>query len=43
MPLERRTPAPERPGVWAAGDFQGSASIQGAMESGERVADAVLA
>ena len=43
MPLERPAPAPVRPSVWTAGDFRGSASIQGAMESGERVADALLA
>ena len=42
MPLERPAPTPVRPGVWTAGDFRGSASIQGAMESGERVADAML-
>lgn len=42
-PLERPTPIPVRPGVWAAGDFLTTPSIQGAMESGERVADAVLA
>jgi predicted NAD/FAD-dependent oxidoreductase len=29
--------------VWAAGDFLTTPSIQGAMESGEAVADAVLA
>lgn len=32
MPLERRAPAPVRPGVWVTGDFTNSASIQGAME-----------
>jgi phytoene dehydrogenase-like protein len=42
-PLERPAPAPVRPGVWAAGDFVTTPSIQGAMEIGERVADAVLA
>ena len=31
-----------RPGVWVAGDFVNSASIQGAMESGENVAEAIL-
>ncbi len=41
MPLERRAPAPVRPGVWVAGDFTSSASIQGAMESGEHVAAAI--
>ncbi len=43
MPLERRPPTPLRPGVWLAGDVVDSASIQGAMESGERVAEALLA
>lgn len=42
-PLDRVAPLPVRPGVWAAGDFLATASIQGAMESGERTADAVLA
>ena len=41
-PLERRAPTPVRPGVWVAGDFVNSASIQGAMESGEGVAAAIL-
>lgn len=41
MPLERRAPAPVRPGVWVAGDFTNSASIEGAMDSGERVAAAI--
>jgi phytoene dehydrogenase-like protein len=41
-PLERCTPEPVRPGVWVAGDWTNSASIQGAMESGERVAEAIL-
>jgi predicted NAD/FAD-dependent oxidoreductase len=31
-----------RPGVWVAGDFLSTASIQGAMESGEGVAEAIL-
>ena len=43
LPLDRPVPSPVRPGVWAAGDFLTTASIQGAMESGERVADALLA
>ena len=42
MPLERPRPKAIRPGVWVAGDFLGSASIQGAMESGEAVAEALL-
>jgi len=42
-PLERPAPRPVRPGVWAAGDFLTTPSIQGAMESGERVADALVA
>jgi len=41
-PLERPAPVAVRPGVWAAGDFLTTPSIQGAMESGESVADAVL-
>ncbi|MBC7367774.1 MAG: FAD-dependent oxidoreductase [Undibacterium sp.] len=41
-PLERRAPVAVRPGVWVAGDFAASASLQGAMESGERVAEAIL-
>lgn len=41
-PLERPAPAPVRPGVWAAGDFLATPSIQGAMEIGERVADAIV-
>lgn len=40
-PLDRPAPVPVRPGVWAAGDFLTTPSIQGAMEIGERVADAV--
>jgi predicted NAD/FAD-dependent oxidoreductase len=41
-PLERVRPTALRPGVWVAGDFVNSASIQGAMESGEGVAEAIL-
>jgi len=41
-PLDRRAPAAVRPGVWVAGDFVNSASIQGAMESGNGVAEAIL-
>jgi len=41
-PLERRAPVAIRPGVWAAGDFLNSASIQGAMESGELAGEAIL-
>jgi protoporphyrinogen oxidase len=41
-PLERRAPRAVRPGVWVAGDWTNSASIQGAMESGERVAEMIL-
>lgn len=41
-PLERARAAAVRPGVWVAGDFAASASIQGAMESGEGVAEAIL-
>lgn len=40
-PLERPAPVAVRPGVWAAGDFLTTPSIQGAMESGENVADAI--
>jgi predicted NAD/FAD-dependent oxidoreductase len=42
-PLARRAPSALRPGVWVAGDFTNTASIQGAMESGEGVAEAILA
>lgn len=42
LPLERVAPVAVRPGIWVAGDFQSTASIQGAMESGERVADALI-
>jgi phytoene dehydrogenase-like protein len=41
-PLERRMAETVRPGVWVAGDFLSTASIQGAMESGEGVAEAIL-
>jgi len=41
-PLERRGPTAVRPGVWVAGDGTISASIQGAMESGEQVAKMIL-
>ena len=41
-PLDRRAPVATRPGVWVAGDFLNSASIQGAMESGDSVAEAIL-
>lgn len=41
MPLERHPAVPVRPGVWIAGDMTDSASIQGAMDSGERVAAAI--
>jgi phytoene dehydrogenase-like protein len=41
-PLERRGPTAVRPGVWVAGDGTNSASIQGAMESGEQVAKMIL-
>lgn len=40
-PLDVGAPLAVSPGVWVAGDFQATASIQGAMDSGERVADAV--
>lgn len=40
-PLERVVPVAVRPGVWLAGDALSTPSIQGAMESGERVADAI--
>jgi phytoene dehydrogenase-like protein len=41
-PLERRSLVAIRPGVWAAGDFLNSASIQGAMESGDLAGEAIL-
>ncbi len=41
-PLERIRPRALRPGLWVAGDFTNTASIQGAMESGEGVAESIL-
>ena len=41
-PLERLRPQELRAGLWVAGDFVSTASIQGAMESGEAVAEAIL-
>lgn len=41
-PLDQRAPEAVRPGIWVAGDFVSSASIQGAMESGDAVAEAIL-
>lgn len=41
-PLVRERAAPVRPNVWVAGDVRSTASIQGAMESGEGVAEALL-
>lgn len=38
----RHKPAAVRAGVWLAGDWQSSASIEGAMESGESVAEAIM-
>jgi len=40
-PLCHRLPAPDAQGIWRAGDGQTDPSIQGAMSSGERVADAI--
>jgi len=42
MPLVSMQPVAVRPGVWIAGDGRTSASIQGAMESGEAVASEIL-
>ncbi|MEI8089520.1 MAG: NAD(P)/FAD-dependent oxidoreductase [Opitutaceae bacterium] len=42
MPLVPMHSVEVRPGVWIAGDGRSSASIQGAMESGEAVATAIL-
>ena len=42
MPLERMQPRAVRPGIWVAGDGRSSASIEGAMESGEAVAAQIL-
>jgi phytoene dehydrogenase-like protein len=42
IPLVRMQPFEVRPGVWIAGDGRSSASIQGAMESGEAVAAEIL-
>jgi hypothetical protein len=41
-PLVRERPSTVRPNVWVAGDLRSTASIQGAMESGEGVAEALL-
>ena len=42
-PLTRElNPVAVRPGVWVAGDARSTASIQGAMESGRAVAEAIL-
>ena len=41
-PLVNEGPKTVRPGVWLAGDWQGSASIHGAMASGESVATAII-
>lgn len=43
VPLELRRPARVAPGVYAAGDHRDTASIQGAVVSGARVANAVAA
>jgi len=40
--LVRVQPVEVRPRVWIAGDGRSSASIQGAMESGEAVAAEIL-
>jgi len=42
-PLVKTAAKAVRPGVWVAGDFTATASIQGAMQSGEGVAEAILA
>ncbi len=42
MPLAPLAPVEVRPGVWIAGDGRISASIEGAMESGEAVAEEIL-
>jgi phytoene dehydrogenase-like protein len=42
-PMERSQPARIRPGVYAAGDHRATPSIQGAMESGRRAAETLLA
>ena len=41
--LSKSAIQPLRKGVWNCGDYTSSPSIQGAMESGRKVADAVLA
>ncbi len=43
FPMERNQPARIRPGVYAAGDYLATPSIQGAMESGRLAAEALLA
>lgn len=42
-PMERNQPSRIRPGVYAAGDHRATPSIQGAMESGRRAAETLLA
>jgi protoporphyrinogen oxidase len=43
VPLVQRPAEPVRPGVWVCGDHRDTASIQGAMASGRRTADALAA
>ena len=42
QPLRVRRPVRIREGLWWCGDHRDTASIQGAMVSGRRTADAVL-
>jgi phytoene dehydrogenase-like protein len=41
-PLVQRPAEPVRQGVWVCGDYRDTASIQGAMASGRRTADALV-
>jgi hypothetical protein len=41
-PLVQRPAEPVRQGVWICGDYRDTASIQGAMASGRRTADALI-
>ena len=41
LPLRHVSPRPTDKGIWQTGDYLADASIQGAMTSGERVAEAL--
>jgi predicted NAD/FAD-dependent oxidoreductase len=42
-PMEKSKPARHQPGVYLAGDYRATPSIQGAMESGRHAAETLLA